>query len=343
MSGTEVVVVGCGIAGATVVEMLRVTEDCYRELEGGSVDFRWTLHDEVLIARDEQQQSRIEHKAAVIGGRGIEVQSVSGDELRAEFPAFGPDVLGGQVLAGASTVEAESATRAYAEAARVEGSVINTANRVGKIIVEHDRVCGVLTDQGRVTADAVVVATGPWLTELLPLVAITAGRGWLMRTQKLAFEGLEAQQRMARRALELAPGLARTIEITRAWWGLRPLTPDGLPLVGPGDVDGLYIHGGHASLGMHAAPATARWLAGSMRATSRIQFWLSHDPTVSKHLGASNEHHLDPRCINDANDHDRHGRCRRRAARHVPSRERRHMADASRSRDRCDTQRRGCR
>jgi glycine/D-amino acid oxidase-like deaminating enzyme len=42
------------------------------------------------------------------------------------------------------------------------------------------------------------------------------------------------------------------------------MTPDGLPLVGPAGPDGLFIHGGHASLGMQAAPATANWLARHM-------------------------------------------------------------------------------
>ena len=42
------------------------------------------------------------------------------------------------------------------------------------------------------------------------------------------------------------------------------MTPDGLPLAGPTATKGLLIHGGHASLGMQAAPATAAWLAGWM-------------------------------------------------------------------------------
>jgi sarcosine oxidase subunit beta len=42
------------------------------------------------------------------------------------------------------------------------------------------------------------------------------------------------------------------------------MTPDGLPLAGPAEPDGLLIHGGHASLGMQAAPATAASLASWM-------------------------------------------------------------------------------
>jgi D-amino-acid dehydrogenase len=48
----------------------------------------------------------------------------------------------------------------------------------------------------------------------------------------------------------------------QAWAGLRPSTPDGLPLIGalPG-VEGLYVATGHGMLGVTLAPATAALLA----------------------------------------------------------------------------------
>jgi D-amino-acid dehydrogenase len=47
-----------------------------------------------------------------------------------------------------------------------------------------------------------------------------------------------------------------------AWAGLRPATPDGLPLIGalPG-LDGIYLATGHGMLGVTLAPATADLLA----------------------------------------------------------------------------------
>jgi D-amino-acid dehydrogenase len=47
-----------------------------------------------------------------------------------------------------------------------------------------------------------------------------------------------------------------------AWAGLRPATPDGLPLIGavPG-VDDIYLATGHGMLGVTLAPATANLLA----------------------------------------------------------------------------------
>ena len=48
---------------------------------------------------------------------------------------------------------------------------------------------------------------------------------------------------------------------TNAYPGNRPMLSDGMPVAGRSPVDGLYVHGGMGSIGMHAAPATARWLA----------------------------------------------------------------------------------
>ena len=47
-----------------------------------------------------------------------------------------------------------------------------------------------------------------------------------------------------------------------AWAGLRPATPDGLPLIGAlAGADGLYLATGHGMLGVTLAPATADLLA----------------------------------------------------------------------------------
>jgi D-amino-acid dehydrogenase len=49
---------------------------------------------------------------------------------------------------------------------------------------------------------------------------------------------------------------------TAGWAGLRPQTPDGLPLLGPLDgLPGLYVASGHGMLGVTLAPATGLAIA----------------------------------------------------------------------------------
>jgi len=56
---------------------------------------------------------------------------------------------------------------------------------------------------------------------------------------------------------ELAPSLAGA-EILETWCGLRPDTPDHLPILGPTDVEGLLMATGHYRNGILLAPVTAK-------------------------------------------------------------------------------------
>lgn len=58
-------------------------------------------------------------------------------------------------------------------------------------------------------------------------------------------------------ALELVPALADA-EIVETWAGLRPGTPDDLPILGPTDVEGLLMATGHYRNGILHAPITAK-------------------------------------------------------------------------------------
>jgi glycine oxidase len=58
-------------------------------------------------------------------------------------------------------------------------------------------------------------------------------------------------------AIALAPGLADA-EIVETWAGLRPGTPDHLPIIGPTDIPGLLIATGHYRNGILLAPVTAK-------------------------------------------------------------------------------------
>jgi glycine oxidase len=61
-------------------------------------------------------------------------------------------------------------------------------------------------------------------------------------------------------ANEIVPGLA-CAELLETWSGLRPGTPDELPILGPTDVDGLLIATGHYRNGILLAPITAKLIA----------------------------------------------------------------------------------
>jgi D-amino-acid dehydrogenase len=66
---------------------------------------------------------------------------------------------------------------------------------------------------------------------------------------------------------ELYPRLAREVDPDRGipWAGLRPVSADGLPFVGPTRVAGLYVNAGHGALGLTLAAGSATLLADLLR------------------------------------------------------------------------------
>jgi len=96
------------------------------------------------------------------------------------------------------------------------------------------------------------------------LIPRTDGRLLIGATQEEA--GFDKQtvpatiQNLHHAALEVAPALADA-RILEAWAGLRPGTPDALPILGPTEIPGYFIATGHFRDGILLAPVTARVMA----------------------------------------------------------------------------------
>jgi glycine oxidase len=67
----------------------------------------------------------------------------------------------------------------------------------------------------------------------------------------------EGLRQIRKAAVELVPTLDGA-EIVESWAGLRPGTPDGLPILGPAGMPGLIIATGHFRNGILLAPVTAQ-------------------------------------------------------------------------------------
>jgi glycine oxidase len=86
-------------------------------------------------------------------------------------------------------------------------------------------------------------------------------------------------------ANELAPELAKA-EIIETWCGLRPGTPDQLPILGPVDIDGLVFATGHYRNGILLAPITAK-LIGEWITERRVSLdWEAFSPLRFLRAGA---------------------------------------------------------
>jgi glycine/D-amino acid oxidase-like deaminating enzyme len=322
-----------------VSQLLRESVEAYKELADGPISFGLQERTQLLLAFDEPQLEKSRVRAEAISRMGGHVEAASAEELRRTIPKLGPDVTGGYLVQGAWTVDARQATAAFAYASLGAGVDVRTGVEVVGFAGQRERIEGVVTDQGRIDADATIVATGPWLSDLMGSVPVSAGRGWLMRTEPLGFdlpwlieeiswpdqeevgravrlptlediargnyhrpvleafvlvpqasggallgaslaptlreavESVDMPQRLAARAMRFSGALS-SVAIRSAWYAHRPMTPDGLPMVGATHREGLYVHGGHGSLGMQSAPATAKQLASHILNSSPVAPWL---------------------------------------------------------------------
>jgi glycine oxidase len=92
---------------------------------------------------------------------------------------------------------------------------------------------------------------------------VPRGNGRVLAGATVEYVGFEkdvkagAIQKILTGAVELAPCIAEA-KIEETWAGLRPDTPDHLPIIGPADLEGLLIATGHFRSGILLAPITAR-------------------------------------------------------------------------------------
>ncbi len=64
--------------------------------------------------------------------------------------------------------------------------------------------------------------------------------------------------------LDLFPGCGARPDNVRAWCGLRPKTPDSVPVLGPTRYDNLWLNTGHGSLGWTLACGSARVITDTL-------------------------------------------------------------------------------
>ncbi len=166
-------------------------------------------------------------------------------------------------------------------------------------------------------ADAVILATGAWLPELgraarvrvpvqagrgysctvslpeplttplyLPAVrvAVTPYRGGARLAGTMEITDRDApfrQRRLAAILRSVAPLLDGfdAASVRDPWVGPRPLTPDGLPVVGSTRVPGVHVAGGHGMWGLTLGPVTGRLLADQVMTGTRVPELVALDPS----------------------------------------------------------------
>lgn len=231
---------------------------------------------------------------------GATMEVIDAAELRELEPDLSPDYQGAVVIKDqARAMSPGLIGEALAEKARVAGADIHTA-AVNSITPREDGSWSLETDRGALDSTAIVIAAGPWSTELLaPLglrLPLEYERGYHLEfldpgvtlnnsvmdveqtfvTSSMAngvrsagtaeFAGLDTPPNFRRAQVlkQLTKTMLPALNTGNAneWMGIRPSFPDSLPCIdtAPG-FRNLYTAFGHSHYGLGMAPQTGRFVA----------------------------------------------------------------------------------
>jgi D-amino-acid dehydrogenase len=269
------------------------------ELAADSVDAGFAQDGSMTIYTAADAERRAAADVASPTGRALGAELLSGAAARRLEPALSDKVRAAVLVPAEARCDPVRFTRALAERVVAHGAVVRTG--VVVVGVRSERAGVTLeTTHGERRAAHLVVAAGVWSGALARAVGVTlplqGGKGYAVEyelpaagmrrplylhdercvanpmddrlrvTGGLLLDGLDdrfepRRARAVARAAEAALDVGAAPRLT--WRGLRPCTPDGLPVVGPHRrAPRVVFATGHGMLGVTLAPLTGRMVAG---------------------------------------------------------------------------------
>jgi D-amino-acid dehydrogenase len=289
-----------------MVRLAEYSRDCLRALRAATgIAYDERMQGTLQLFRTQRQFDASAGDIAVLRESGVAFELLDGAGCIRHEPALArvrEKFVGGLLLPGDETGDCFKFTQRIAELARERGVDFRFASTIESIARSGDRITGVATGAGTITADAYLVALGSYSPLLLRPIGIRipvypvkgysitvpvsdasgAPESTVMdETHKVAVTRLGDRIRVGGTAelagytLKLHPARKKTLshvvsdlfpdggDVARAefWCGLRPMTPDGTPVIGATPVTNLFLATGHGTLGWTMAAGTGRVLA----------------------------------------------------------------------------------
>jgi len=281
-------------SGAAEIEFARYSRSLWPDfaekleaLSGRKIGY--AANGALILADDAVSLARLERRAAAQPG----LELVDAGRVREIAPLVTGDIAGGLWSAREALVDNRSLGLALAIALQKAGGKLVTNEAVVRIERRDGRAAVAHTPFGLYHGDVFVLAAGAWSGLLEPdLAPIAPVKGQMIllapppdvlppgpviwgngiyavpRGTALAIgatveeAGLDTSLTDAaceslRRAAEAVMPALRGWAVSDQWAGLRPRAPDGLPLLGPTSVDGLWLASGQYRNGILFAPAVA--------------------------------------------------------------------------------------
>ncbi len=263
------------------------------EISGKSAGFRPKGTVEALFSRD--TKAELSTIIALHHGLGLKAEPLRGEDARELEPALSEDVEAAVLRPEEASVDNRALTAALLEAAQRGGAEIFPGNGAKAIWREGNRCAGLVLQNEKVEAKWTVIAAGCFsatIEGIAPYAPVRPAKGQMvaLRADDLKMErvlwsekiylvprndgrilagatveytGFDKRttaggiEKILSAAIDLAPALADA-RVEETWAGLRPDSPDHLPILGPADLDGLLLATGHFRSGILLTPITAR-------------------------------------------------------------------------------------
>jgi D-amino-acid dehydrogenase len=276
------------------------TVEVFDDYRADGMDFE--MHSEGLLMAFTDRANLDHHLTHLdlVKRYGLEPTVLEGDDVRVHEPLLSDAVQGGLFFPKERHVDPSALARALAQRLREMGVEIVENAPVDGVERNGNRVRAVRAGSRRFEGDRFVLAAGAWTGPLSKLfgtpLPVRPGKGYsidvepfglrsatnlsdskvavtpLSRNLRLAgtmeFGGLDENINQVRvDAILRAPakyfrGWEPPKKGTNPQAGMRPMTPDGLPIIGKlGAIDNAYVSTGHGMLGVTLAPGTAAVLA----------------------------------------------------------------------------------
>ncbi len=286
-----------------LAELNARTMELYEGLAADGVDFEFARSGILVAFRDrakaEAKRGELEAVAAVGGTVWREVDR---DEVCELEPMLRAGFSCGFLVESDGHVRPESLTAGLGAGLRARGVEILEGTKVVGFRGEGGRVTAVRTNGGDLDVDAVVVAggarTGALVRGLGGRIPLTAGKGYSVTVEAprrqlrrplylgdahvglTPFEGAlrfggtmelsgvnerldPARVRSLRRAVMRDVDVPEAREGGREWVGMRPMTPDTLPVVGRlGSRENVFVNTGHQMSGVTLGLSSGWGVAG---------------------------------------------------------------------------------
>jgi len=278
-------------------DLLFASRALYEELsKTAGFDFGFEGKGSLLVCLTKQALEKERNETRLFEEFKIPVSMVNRDEALELEPALLPSIAGGVYYPRDGRIDPRRFIVGLAEKAQELGAQLHTKTEALEFESQGGRVTKVHTTRGEFAAEQIVLASGSWspqvaralrlripiqpakgysvtlenppVTPRLPLLfsearVVINPLGHALRiagTLELAGMDFSLNPRrvaaMRNASADYLPGLAeaRVIEI---WRGLRPCTPDGLPIVSRvKKLENVIVATGHAMLGMSLGPIT---------------------------------------------------------------------------------------